>query len=81
MTAISGVRIGAADPAAMAARWAEVLDLPLSDVTTVATDDASIGFQPAGRRAEGLDEVDVVAADRARAGEALALCGVVFNLV
>ena len=44
----------------MAARWAEVLDLPLADDTTVSTDDATIAFR-AGRPGEGLDEVAVAA--------------------
>ena len=65
----------------MAARWAEVLDLPLSDETTVATDDATIAFTPAGARGDGLDAVAVAAADRARAGTAIDLCGVRVSFV
>ena len=59
VTGVRSLTIGAADAKAMAARWAEVLDLPLADAMTVATDDATIAFVPAGPRGEGLDEVAV----------------------
>ena len=77
---MAAVTIGAVDPRAMAARWADVLDLS-HEGTTVATDDAVFRFVPAGQRGEGLDAVDVVAADRARAGAAVDLCGVRFSFV
>jgi hypothetical protein len=76
VTAVTSVMVGAADPAAMAARWAEVLDLTLADDRTVATDDASIRFAPAGPRGEGLDEITFAAADPGRAGASVELCGV-----
>ena len=81
VTAVRSLTIGAADAKAMAARWAEVLDLPLADDTTVATDDATIAFAPAGPRGEGLDEVAFAAADRARAGTTIDLCGVRVSFV
>jgi len=81
VTGLRSLTLGAADPEAMAARWAEVLDLLLADARTVATDDATICFAPAGPRGEGLDEVAVAAADRARAGTAIELCGVRVSFV
>ena len=80
VTSVAAVTIGAVDPAAMAARWADVLDL-LHEGTTVTTDDAVVRFVPAGHRGEGLDAIDVVAADRARAGTTVDLCGVRFSFV
>jgi hypothetical protein len=68
-TAIAGVVIGAHDPAAMRARWRE-LGL-----------EVGVRFQPAGPRGEGLDEVELVAADRERAGESRHIGGVTFRFV
>ena len=81
VTGVRSLTIGASDAEAMAARWAEVLDLPLTAATTLATDDATIAFAPAGSRGEGLDEVAVAAADRARAGTSIDLCGVRVSFV
>jgi len=69
VTAIAGVTIGAADPAAMRARWAD------------ARVDHAVRFVAAGDRGEGLDGVDLVAADRSRAGETAIVGGVEFHLV
>jgi hypothetical protein len=69
VTAIAGVTVGAADPAAMRARWAE------------ARLDHAVRFVPAGDRGEGIDGVDLVAADRSRAGETATIGGVEFRLV
>lgn len=69
VTAIAGVTIGAADPAAMRARWQQC---------SVAH---AVRFQPAGERGEGLDELELVAADRDRAGESMHVCGVTVRLV
>lgn len=69
VSAIAGIVIGAADPAAMRARWAE---LGLA---------RSVRFRPAGPRGEGIDELELVASDRERAGEALSIGGVVVRLV
>jgi hypothetical protein len=69
VTAIAGIDIAAHDPAAMAARWAE-LDI-----------DHAVRFVPAGPRGEGIDAVDVVATHRERAGETATICGVEVRLV
>ena len=53
----------------MRARWA---DLRI---------DHAVRFVPAGPRGEGIDAMDVVAADRSRAGEAATIGGVEIRLV
>jgi hypothetical protein len=69
VTGIAGVVVGAADPAAMRQRWrtAEV--------------EHAVTFQPAGPRGEGIDELELTATDRRRAGEQMRLCGVTVRLV
>lgn len=69
VTAIGGVTIGAKDPAAMRARW------------RAAGVEHAVTFHPAGVRGEGLDELDLVATDRRRAGDEMRLCGVTVRLV
>ena len=69
VTGIGGVVIGAANPAAMHVRWAE---LGLAH---------AVRFQPAGARGEGIDELELVATDRERAGEAQRIGGVSIRLV
>jgi len=69
VTGIAGVAIAAADPGSMRARWEEL---------GLAT---SVRFVAAGERGEGLDGVDLVAADRGRAGETRHVCGVEFRFV
>ena len=69
VTGIAGLDIAADDPAAMRARWA---DLRI---------DHAVRFVPAGPRGEGIDAMDVVAADRSRAGEAATIGGVEIRLV
>jgi hypothetical protein len=69
VTAIAGVTISAAAPAAMRSRWAD------------AGVDHAVRFVAAGERGEGLDGVDLVAADRSRAGESATVSGVEFRLV
>jgi hypothetical protein len=69
VSGIAGVTIGAADPAAMRARWA-ALGL-----------DHAVRFVPAGPRGDGIDGVDLVATDRERAGECFTAAGVTFQLV
>lgn len=69
VTAIAGVDIGAADPAAMAMRWTEL------------GIDHAVRFVTAGPRGEGVDAIDLVAADRARAGERASIGGVELRLV
>jgi Glyoxalase-like domain len=68
-TGIAGVTIAAHDPDAMHARWAQ---LRL---------DHSVRFVRAGRRGEGIDEVDLVATDRSRPGDSFEAGGVTFRLV
>ena len=69
VTGIAGVVIGAADPAAMHAHWAE---LGLAH---------AVRFPKAGARGAGIDELERVAADRRRAGVAHAIGGVIVRLV
>ena len=69
VTGIAGVVIGAADPAAMHARWAE---LGLGH---------AVRFQPSSARGEGIDELELVAADRRRVGVAQQIGGVTVRLV
>jgi hypothetical protein len=58
---LRGATILAADPPAMAARWAHILGAPVSDDgTTLAIEGGgSVRFAPAGDRGEGLVAVDV----------------------
>jgi hypothetical protein len=69
ISAIAGVTIGANDPAAMRSRWDE---LNIS---------SAIQFAQAGPRGEGIDRVDLVAADRRRVGESFDIGGVNWVLV
>jgi Glyoxalase-like domain len=68
-TGVAGVTIAAHDPAEMQARWTQ---LRL---------DHSVRFVTAGPRGEGIDEVDLVATDRARAGDSFDAGGVTFRFV
>lgn len=69
VTSIAGVTVGAENPAAMRARWHEL------------GFDVSVRFAAAGPRGEGIDGMDLVARDRARAGEQHDVCGVIVTLV
>ena len=69
VSAIAGVTIAADDPESMRERWTE------------AGIDTSVRFVPAGERGEGLDAVDLVAADRRRVGERFDVGGVSWLLV
>jgi hypothetical protein len=80
VTELAGAVIGAADPAAMAARWAAALDRPVEG-TVVPLDRGRIVFEPAGARGEGLDAIEVAATDRSRVGERVRLVGVEFRFV
>ncbi len=70
---VDGLRaaeIQTADPAALAARWSEVLDEPVSagDVPTITLRDAEIRFVPLrDGRPEGLGGLDIHVTDRGRA--------------
>lgn len=69
VASIAGVTVGAENPAAMRARWHEL------------GFDVSVRFVAAGPRGEGIDGMDLVARDRARAGEQHDVCGVIVTLV
>lgn len=74
------------DPAELAQRWSRVTGhaaVESDGVWTIQLDgDTSLRFvAETDDRGEGLCAVDVVAADRSRAGETINLCGTRFNLV
>ncbi len=69
VSAIAGVVVGASDPHAMSERWRQC------GLTNGAR------FQPATDRGEGIDEIELVASDRSRAGDTMHLCGVQITLV
>jgi hypothetical protein len=69
VTAIAGVTVRAHDPAAMRARWHEL------------GVDHAVRFEPAGDGPEGIDELELVAANRARAGEVRRLGQLTVRLV
>jgi len=79
VTDVLAVEIEAADPPAMAARWAEVLGRPVSD-NAIALDEGSIRFVRAGSRGEGVVGFDLRAASADAAGEAT-ICGCRFRLI
>jgi Glyoxalase-like domain len=57
---LAGITVAVEDPAAVAARWAHVLGVPLLDAPqpTLELDSAEVGFVPsADERAEGLVEI------------------------
>jgi hypothetical protein len=62
---LAGVTLAVAEPAAVAARWAHVLGVPLggdgavSGTSVLALEDAEVRFVPAGDGAEGLTEIVV----------------------
>ena len=69
--AITAAELQTHDPAALAARWSEVLDRPVeldpSRVPTIALDDAVLRFVPiADGRPEGLAALDLRTVDRDR---------------
>jgi hypothetical protein len=69
VTAIECAVVSAGEPDAMRQRWTQ-LGL-----------DHDVRFVAAGARGDGLDEVELVAADRARVGERTTIGGVAFMLV
>lgn len=76
------VELQAADPAAMAARWSTAVDRPLNGEGNLDLDDAVIRFVAAADgRGDGLAAADLVAVDRARAGQVVEVGGTRFNLV
>ena len=78
---VSAIEIAVADPAAMAARWAQVLDTPRTDgATELDLSDVTVRFV-AGAGAQGLVAVELPATDRGQAGRVVRLSGVEFRLV
>ncbi len=69
VASIAGIVLGAKDPAAMRNRW------------RAAGVDQAVRFQPAGVRGDGIDEMELVATDRRRAGEELRICGITVRFV
>lgn len=83
VTTIDAVEIQVEDPAAVAARWGEVLDrAPAEGGTTIELDEGRIRFVAAtDGRGEGVSGVDVVAADRSKAGTTVEVGGARFRFV
>jgi hypothetical protein len=97
VSAIAAAEIQAPDPEKLAARWGEILELPVtlrSGVPTLALANAALRFVPdADGRGEGLGGIDLAATDRAGAlaaarergvlgaNDVLALCGMRVRLV
>ncbi|HEY5663617.1 MAG TPA: VOC family protein [Ilumatobacter sp.] len=79
VSAVLAVVVEAADPDAMAARWAEVLGRR-ADGRTVALDEGEIRFVPAGPRGEGVGGF-VLRATEARGAGRTEICGCTFELV
>ena len=69
VTSIAGAVVAAEDPDAMEDRWTQ-LGL-----------DRDVRSSPPDARGDGLDEVELVAADRTRVGERTEIGGVTFTLV
>lgn len=74
-SAITAADMQTDDPAALAARWSEVLDRPIATTEdrtpTIALDDALLRFVPiSDGRPEGLAALDIKAVDRAHILEA-----------
>lgn len=70
VTAIRAVEIGADDPTAMTARWADVLGQPRPEGTTIELDDATeLRFVPTGERGEGIETIELAAAAGATVGD------------
>lgn len=69
VTGIAGVTVGTTDPQQAAKTWSAIGILQ------------SVALVPAGPRGPGVDAVDLVASDRARAGETLTVGGLDIRLV
>ncbi len=72
VNAIAAAELQAPDPDELAARWGEILEVPVTrgegGVPTLALDNARLRFVPdADGRGEGLGGIDLVATNRARA--------------
>jgi hypothetical protein len=74
---VRGATVRAADPVAMASRWAEVLGLPVHD-DAIAVDGGTVQFIPAGDESEGLAGVALEASGRS---DSVDIGGVTFTFV
>ena len=94
VTGIVAAELQCDNPAAVAARWAEIAQLPVSDNLTIALDNATLRFVPCtDGRPEGLGGIDIATADKAtilaaadaigarRSDDQIYLCGMRINLV
>lgn len=70
VSAITAAEVQCDDPAAVAARWSEIVEIQLADddgIPTLALDNAAVRFVPvADGRGEGLGGIDVATLDVAR---------------
>ena len=77
----TAVTLAVADPAAVAATWADVLELPVAaDGVSLDLPGAALRFVPVDGPA-GLVAVELPATDRAQAGRTVRISGVDFHLV
>lgn len=79
VTEVLAVEIAATEPAAMAARWAEVLGRDVVD-DLIALDEGEIRFVAAGRRGDGVAGFELRTAGPEHAGQ-VEICGCTFTLV
>lgn len=77
---IAGAELATPDPEAMASVWSQVVDVPLTDPTTLHLNGTVLRFVPAGE-STGLVAVDVIATDPARVGDVVRIGGVDFRFV
>ena len=84
ITAMVGAELQSPDPTALAARWGQILDRPVTPGTTgaaeIVLDNATLRFvEVADGRGEGLGGVDLEAADRATVLTAASARGLAVN--
>ncbi len=77
---IVGAELATPDPEAMALVWSQVVDVPLTDPTTLHLGSTVLRFATAGE-SSGLVAVDVAATDPARVGDIVRIGGVDFRFV
>jgi hypothetical protein len=80
LTGVLAVVIEAADPSAMAARWAAVLGCAVVDDRVIMPDGGELRFVPAGDRGDGVTGFVLAASDPAHAGTAT-VCNCRFDFV
>lgn len=78
---IVGSDLAVPDPEAMAQTWSQILDIPLTDPTTLTMQGTVLRFVPSTAESRGLVAVDVTATDSARVGDVIRLGGVDFRFV